>query len=69
MNGEIQGLEELLTVLGDIFAEADKDYGCTNKVYHGIDTEDPRPIRQPLKENTPDETSDGKGDARQNAKT
>jgi hypothetical protein len=46
-NGEIHGLEELLTEYEDIFAKADEDYGRTNKVYHVIDTRDARPIRQP----------------------
>jgi hypothetical protein len=46
-NGEIQGFEEILTEYEDIFAEADEDNGRTNKVYHGIDTGDARPIRQP----------------------
>jgi hypothetical protein len=40
-------LEELLNEYEDIFAGADEDYGRTNKVYHRIDTGDPRPIRQP----------------------
>jgi hypothetical protein len=40
-------LEELLTEYEDIFAEADEDYGRTNKLYHRTDTGDARPIRQP----------------------
>jgi hypothetical protein len=44
---EIKVLEDLLTEYEDIFAEADEDYGRTNKVYHRIDTGDARPIRQP----------------------
>jgi hypothetical protein len=39
-------LEKLLTEYEDIFAEADKDYGRINKVYHRIDIGDARPIRQ-----------------------
>jgi predicted ArsR family transcriptional regulator len=46
-NGEIKGLEELLTEYEDIFAEANEDYGRTNKVYRRIDTGDGRPFRQP----------------------
>jgi hypothetical protein len=42
-------LEELLTDYEDIFAEADEDYGRTNKLYHRIDTGDAHPIRQPLR--------------------
>jgi hypothetical protein len=37
-NGEIQGLEELLTEYENIIAEDDEDYGSTNKVYHRIYT-------------------------------
>jgi hypothetical protein len=40
-------VKEILTEYEDIIARDDEDYGWTNKVYHGIDTGDARPIRQP----------------------
>jgi hypothetical protein len=46
-DGEIQGLEELLTEHEDIFPGADEDYGRNKKVYLRIDTGDARSIRQP----------------------
>jgi hypothetical protein len=39
-------LEEL-TEYGDVFAVDSDDYGRTNKMYHRIDTGDPRKIRHP----------------------
>jgi hypothetical protein len=46
-DGEFQELKKLLAEYENIFAGDDEDYGRTNKVYHRIDTEDARPIRQP----------------------
>jgi hypothetical protein len=51
-NAEIKGLEELLTEYEDIFAEADEDYGRTNKVHHRTDT-----ISPAIEENTPGEAN------------
>jgi hypothetical protein len=66
-NAEIKGLEEL-TEYEDIFAEADEDYGRTNKVYHHKYGR--RPNNSPAtEENTTGETNGGKGDAGQNATT
>jgi hypothetical protein len=36
MNGEFQGLEELLAEYKDNFSGDNEDYGRTNKVYHRI---------------------------------
>jgi hypothetical protein len=44
---EFQELQELVAEYPDIFARDSEDYRRTDKVYHGIDTGDARPIRQP----------------------
>jgi hypothetical protein len=46
-DGEFQELENLTTEYEDIFAMGSEDYGRTDSVYHGIDTGDALPVRQP----------------------
>jgi hypothetical protein len=44
---EMQELEELITKYEGSFATKDIDYRRTERVYHGIDAGELRPIRQP----------------------
>ena len=52
-SAESEGVKELFVEYQDVFSQGEFDIGRTKLVKHRIDTQDARPIRQPLRRQSP----------------
>ena len=48
-----QAISQLIDDYSDVFFKGEYDLGCTGLMLHSVDTGDHKPIRQPLRRQTP----------------